>query len=62
VTDIALPLACSVKRAGELLGLSRSTVWNLIKDKQVETVHVGRKCLVIYSSLQAFIESRRGAE
>ena len=46
------PLAVSVKNACQLLGVGNTTIWGLIKDGRVKTVSIGRRRLVIYSSLE----------
>jgi len=62
-TDSALlPLAVPVKVAAQLIGVSRSTLWVLIKQQEVETISIGRKRLVLHASLQALIENRRAKE
>jgi excisionase family DNA binding protein len=42
----------SVRDATQLLGLSRSTLWKLIKEKRLETVRLGRRTLVRIESIQ----------
>ena len=54
------PLTVPVKRAAELVGLGKSTVWKLIASGELETVSIGKKRLVIFASLESLIERRRG--
>lgn len=50
------PLAVSVKKACHILDVGHTKMWELIRDHRVETVMIGRKRLVIYTSLEALIE------
>lgn len=49
------PLTVSVKRACEILDVGHTTMWSLIKVGRVKTMSLGRKRLVIYSSLEALV-------
>jgi excisionase family DNA binding protein len=51
-------LAASVKHSADLLDVSVWQVWRLIRDGEVETFRVGRKRLVTYESLQAFVAKK----
>jgi excisionase family DNA binding protein len=51
----ARPLAVSVKMACKLVGVGNTTMWALIKAGRVKTVSVGRRRLVIYSSLESLL-------
>jgi excisionase family DNA binding protein len=53
--DGAKPLAVTVKRACKLLGVGNTTMWALIKTGRVKTVSIGRRRLVIYSSLESLL-------
>lgn len=53
------PLSVSVKTARALLGVGNTMMWELIKEKRVETITVGRKRLVVYASLEKLIERPR---
>jgi excisionase family DNA binding protein len=53
--DTNTPLTVSVKKARQLLDLGNTKIWELIRDGQLKTITVGRKRLVIYSSLEALI-------
>lgn len=46
----------TIRRATKLLGLSRSTIWKLIKEKRVETVHIGRRTLLRMESIRKILE------
>jgi excisionase family DNA binding protein len=50
--QVARPLAVSIAEACELIGVGRTTMWALIKTGRVKTVNIGRRRLVIFSSLE----------
>jgi excisionase family DNA binding protein len=50
------PLALTVKEALRLIGLGRTKFYQLIAQGKISTVHVGRRRLIIYDSLKAFLE------
>jgi|HubBroStandDraft_4_1064222.scaffolds.fasta_scaffold312174_2 excisionase family DNA binding protein len=49
------PLAVSVKTACKLTNIGNTKMWTLIKAGRIRTVSVGRRRLVIYSSLEEFL-------
>lgn len=53
----ARPLAVPVKTACMLVGVGNTTMWALIKAGRVKTVSIGRRRLVIYSSLESLLEA-----
>lgn len=57
----AKPLAVSVTTACKLLGVGNTTMWALIKGGRVKTVSIGRRRLVIYSSLELLLAADVGA-
>jgi hypothetical protein len=59
VHDIGKPLTVSVKRARELLDISHTTIWKLIGEKRLDTVQLGTKRLVIFSSIERLIDDLR---
>ena len=54
----AKPLSLTVATAKKLSGLGNTTPWRLIKERQLETVHVGRRTLITYRSLEALLTPR----
>jgi len=42
-------------------GLGRSRIYELIRDKKLETVRSGRRRLVVVASIKDFVESLRAA-
>ena len=51
----AKPLSVTVATARKLSGLGNTTLWRLIKERQLETVHVGRRTLITFRSLEALL-------
>ena len=49
------PITVTVKTAKELSGLGQSKIWELIGDGTLEIVHVGRRALITYRSLEALL-------
>jgi excisionase family DNA binding protein len=45
----------SVRDATQLLGLSRSTLWKLIKEKRLETVRLDRRTLIRMESIERLL-------
>jgi excisionase family DNA binding protein len=54
-TGSAKPLAVTVKRACELIGVGNTTMYELIHDGRVKTIRIGRRRLVIYHSLEKVV-------
>ena len=54
------PLLVRVSQAGEILGVGRSTVYELIARGEIETVHIGRCCRVPVAALDEYVERLRG--
>ena len=52
------PLPVTVATARKLSGLGNTTIWAQIKDQTLETVHVGRRTLITYRSLEALLAPR----
>ena len=51
------PLAVTISAAKTLSGLGNTTLWELIGKGTLKTVRVGRRRLIIYSSLKGLLES-----
>jgi hypothetical protein len=49
------PLTVTVATARRVSGLGNTTVWALIKAQKLETVHVGRRTLITFRSLEALL-------
>ena len=55
------PLLETIEQTGRRLGVCRSTVCNLIKSKELETVRIGRTVRIPIDSTVALVARRRGA-
>jgi excisionase family DNA binding protein len=56
----ARPLAVTVPSACRLIGRGNTKTWELIKQGRLKTIRVGRRRLVLYSSLEALIAPDAG--
>ena len=50
-----LPLALSVEHIMGILGVSKNTVYAMIRSKQIGSVRVGHKYIIPKDSLKAFL-------
>ena len=50
------PLAVSVTRAAQLLGIGRTITYELIKCGKLETANIGRRNMVRMSSIKRLVE------
>ena len=50
-------LAITVGEAAESIGVSTDTIYKLLKEGTIKYKQIGKRKLVIYSSLKEFIES-----
>ena len=57
VDESALQLM-SVPAAAKRLGVSPRTVWRLVRDKDLDSITVGRRRLIPATSVAAFIAAR----
>jgi excisionase family DNA binding protein len=60
--ESANPLAVSVKTACKLVGVGNTTMWALIKAGRVKTISIGRRCLVVFASLESLLTTEAGVE
>jgi excisionase family DNA binding protein len=51
-----VPALFSLDRAANYLSVSERTIRNLIKNRELVGRHIGRRTLVPYTSLQAFLK------
>jgi hypothetical protein len=54
----AKPLTVTIATARRLSGLGYTKLWQLIKDRKLETVSVGRRRLVVYASLERLLSPK----
>ncbi|WP_048709453.1 helix-turn-helix transcriptional regulator [Microvirga massiliensis] len=55
------PRLVSIPRAAEALGIGRTLVFNLIKDRRLRAVKLGRRTLVPLDEIERLIASARDA-
>ena len=55
LSDHEKPLSCTVKRTSKLTGLGESTIWLYLKEGRLEGRNVGRRRLVLYSSIERLL-------
>jgi excisionase family DNA binding protein len=58
--EISRPLALPIKEACRVLGIGPTKLWELIGDGSVRTINIGRRRLVVYSSLESLVERPAG--
>jgi excisionase family DNA binding protein len=46
----------SIKEACSLLGIAKTTIYKLIKQREIETRHIGRRTLIPMSQIQAILD------
>jgi hypothetical protein len=54
-SDTDRPLTVTIQSARKISGLSNTTLWALVSDGTLESVHVGRRRLVTYASLEKLL-------
>jgi excisionase family DNA binding protein len=52
------PLTVSVRRARQLLDVGKTKIFEMIEDGRLKSLKIDRKRLIIYSSIEALIESK----
>ena len=53
------PFTVRIPQAGQLLGVGRSTIYELINSGELETIKLGRSTLIVTASIRSFVERRR---
>jgi len=61
-TNEGLPLAVDLRGAAKCLSLSQRTTWQLIRDKRLGCVRVGRRIIVPMTCLQDFLDREARAQ
>lgn len=51
-------LVVSVNAAAQTLGLGRTSIYALIKQKRIEAIKIGRRTLLTTASIRRFVEER----
>ena len=54
------PLAIDIDEFCKLTGVGRTKAYELINERQIARIKVGRRSLITYESAEAFIERLRG--
>ncbi len=62
VNEQAGPLLYRIPEAAVALAMSRTVVYELIQQGQLQVVHIGASARVTAGSLRAFVEQRAAAE
>lgn len=57
-----LPKLLPINDAARLLGVGRTTLYELIGNGELESVHLGHRHLVVYESAEQLVERLRGGE
>lgn len=60
--DTTGPLLYRIPEAAAALAMSRTVVYELIQQGQLDVVHIGASARVTAASLRAFVEQRTAAE
>jgi hypothetical protein len=55
------PLTVTVRTARKLSGLGNTKIWELIKQRKLDTVSIGRRRLIVYASLERLLSSEADA-
>jgi hypothetical protein len=56
------PLTVTVATARKISGLGNTKLWELIRERKLQTVHVGRRTLITFESLQALLTPSSSSE
>jgi excisionase family DNA binding protein len=54
------PISVTISTTRNITGLGNTTIWKLIAEKKLETVMIGRRRLVIYSSIERLLSAPTG--
>lgn len=54
------PYLCSIADAGKALGVGRTTTYEMLKRRDLESIQIGTRRLVKLDSIKAFIERSSG--
>ena len=56
------PLLLDIEPAAEVVGISRSTMYRLMNDGSIRSVHIGRRRLIERAELDRFVGQLRGGD
>jgi excisionase family DNA binding protein len=54
-------LTITVQQTAAILGVSVPTIWSMLSNKRLESIALNRRRLILYESVEALVESLRGA-
>jgi len=57
----AKPITVSVRSAQEMLGLGHTRIYELIRDKKLDSVLIGKRRLIEVASIERLVEQSRQA-
>ncbi len=55
---VSKPLTVTVSRGLQLTGLGRTKFYQLLNERRIRSVTVGRRRLVVYASIEELLDSR----
>ncbi|WP_414717065.1 excisionase family DNA-binding protein [Tardiphaga sp. 42S5] len=55
---MATPITCTIREACKASGLGETKLYEAIKNKELSRIKVGRRTLVRYDQLKAWLESK----
>ena len=58
MSDSQKPITVTIQTARRITGLGNTTIYELIKQRKLKTVAIGRRRLVIYSSIEELMGSQ----
>jgi excisionase family DNA binding protein len=61
-SDKVAPICLRVDLAMRMLGIGKTKLYHLIAAGELETVHIGRRTLILQASIDAMIDRLRGKE
>jgi excisionase family DNA binding protein len=56
---IELPMLFTVEQVAQILGIGRSTVFQLIKNEQIESIRLGRSRRIPVDAMQNYVDDLR---
>ena len=57
---VELPMLFTVEQVAQILGIGRSTVFQLIKSEQIESIRLGRSRRIPVDAMQNYVDELRG--
>ena len=56
---VELPMLFTVEQVAQILGIGRSTVFQLIKNEQIESIRLGRSRRIPVDAMQNYVDDLR---